>query len=69
MVYGKLLVASGPLECRYSGNFGASTRNDWHVVDNLRMLKLGVLPATQFTFEARQVFVAQITFQTDQYDL
>ena len=40
-----------------------------HVVDNLCLLKFGVLPVFQFPFEARYIFVGHDTFQIDQYGL
>ena len=40
-----------------------------HVIDNLSLLKLGVLPAIRFTLEARYIFVRHNTFQIDQYEL
>lgn len=69
MVYKNLLVAFHRLECRYPGTFGATGREDMHVVDNLRLLRFGVLPAFHFTLEARYIFVRHNSFQIDQYEL
>ena len=69
MIYRNLLVASHPLECRYTGSFRATAREDGHVIENIRLLRLGILPVFQFTKEARQIFLRHNIFQTDHYNL
>ena len=69
MVYKNLLIAFYRLKCRYSETFGTTQHEDIHVVDNLKLLKFDVLPAFNFTLEARFIFVRHNTFQIDQHEL